>query len=134
MHSFYVKHKRITAPHSNEMITKQEYKDECNIYNILNQYQQTGIISHINENKPLYTDLPDSMDYQQSLEILTQAGEAFDALPSKVREHFSNDPGRFLAAFSDPSQLNYLHELGLVTKTGEIPPTSPSPEPSTPES
>jgi len=105
-------------------MTKQEFKDECDINRILSQYKLTGIISHINKNQPLYTDLPDASDYQESLNTLNTAETAFASLPSVVRSHFNNDPGEFLAAFSDPKAEPFLREHGLLK-----PLPSPAPEP-----
>lgn len=114
MSSFYVPHDRVITPLSDEMITKQEFKAECDINNIIKQFQMTGIVNHINNAQPIFDDLPDSIDYQESIAIARRAEEAFDALPSKVRDYFGNDPQRFLAAFNDESQIGKLRELGLV--------------------
>lgn len=111
---FYRPHPRVTLDCGDVMMTKQSHKDECDIHNILRQYQRTGIINHINTNQPLYSDLPSNIDYQSSMNLLLEAQEAFASLPSKVREHFSNDPGRFLAAFNDPSQAETLRGFGLL--------------------
>lgn len=97
-------------------MTKQSHKDECDINLIIKRYQKTGIIQHINQQQPIYTDLPDSIDYQQSLHLLEQADEAFSTLPSVVREHFHNSPAEFLAALTDPGQHAQLAEWGLTTK------------------
>lgn len=122
---FYRPHPRVTFDCGDEMITKQSHKDECDIHNILKQYQRTGIITHIQSRQPLFTDLPSNLDYQTSMNTLIQAQETFAALPAIVRESFSNDPARFLAAFSDPSQHDRLRDLGLLK-----PKASPgSPEP-----
>lgn len=112
-------------------ITKQSHKDECDIYRILNQYQRTGIITHVQSARPSYTDLPDSTDYQTSVNILMEAQEAFAALPSRVRAHFHNDPGEFLAAFDDPSTYDQLREFGLLRpkEAPEAASATPIPDP-----
>ena len=61
---------------------------ECDINNILSQFSKTGIINHINQNAAQYIDLPDSIDFQQSLAIIQDATDAFASLPSKVREFY----------------------------------------------
>lgn len=132
---FYVKHNRQYAPHSDHLVTIQSAKDECDINKILSQYKKTGIINHVNSARPTYEDLPDHLDYQQSLLILSEAEQAFELLPSKVRDHFGNDPGRFLASFSDASQADQLREFGLlrplVDPTARVPqaPSAPAPVP-----
>lgn len=130
---FYRPHPRVSLDCGTDLITKQSHKAECDIHNILSQFQRTGILNHIQQRRPEFMDLPDSLDYQTSLNILLEAREAFEALPSSVRAHFANDPGQFLAAFSDPSQEAYLRDHGFLNpKEGPSAPsaTSPSPAPS----
>lgn len=134
---FYFPHKRSQFSCGDELVTKQAHKQECDINFILRQYQRTGIITHVQNARPTYEDLPDQHDYQDALNIQLEAQYAFDALPSKVRDHFMNDPGRFLAAFTDPAQQNYLRENGflkgaekpqaLPATTLPSPPAEPSP-------
>ena len=123
LRGFYVPHPQVYHPTGGELITKQEFKDECDINNILSTYKLTGMINHINNNKPLYTDLPDQTDYQQSLNTILTADTAFQALPSLVRDFFEGDPAKFLAAFSDPDMVPKLREFGLLN------PLPPEPAP-----
>lgn len=122
---FYRQHKRVTFNSGKQLVTKQHFKAECDIHNILRQYQRTGIIQHISRQSAAYADLPDHVDYQQALHIQMQAEEAFASLPSVVRDKFSNDPGQFLAALSDPSHKDYLTEVGIFR--------APAPAPSVPD-
>lgn len=122
---FYRNHNRVSFSCGEELITKQSHKQECDIYNILKQYQKTGIINHINTNKPEYIQLPSDIDYQTSLNLLNQADQAFSSLPAKIRDHFSNDPASFLSAFSDPAQVSYLRELGLLNPEPLTSPAAP---------
>lgn len=124
---FYRKHDRVLAPHSDELVTKQEMKDECDINNILKIYQQTGIYTHVSNlaSQAVYTDLPDSFDYQDALHTVMRAEDSFSTLPSMVRDHFQNDPAAFLTALTDPSQREKLTEWGVFEK----PPTPPAREP-----
>lgn len=120
---------RVFHPESDVMVTKQSMKDECDINKILNQYKQTGILTHVQSVRPTYTDLPDTLDYQDAMSIVMDAEEAFMDLPAKVRDHFSNDPARFLAAFGDPAQVPQLREFGLLKPEDKAPPAPPAKEP-----
>lgn len=111
---FYRQHPRVTFDCGDQMVTKQSHKEECDIHNILRQYQRTGIIAHVQAARPTYQDLPDPLDYQASIAILDEAQAAFAALPSSVRSHFDNDPQAFLAAFADKAQEGYLRSVGLL--------------------
>lgn len=106
--------RRVSLDCGDEVITKQSHKEECDIYNILRQYNRTGIITHVQNARPSYQDLPADVDYQSALNTIIAADAAFAALPAKVRDHFNNDPSAFLAAFSDKAQEAQLREFGLL--------------------
>lgn len=112
--TFYRPHTRLTFDCGTEEITKQAHKAECDIHNILKQYQRTGIINHISSKSPLFTDLPSNLDYQSALNDLISAQAAFASLPSSVRDFYRNDPQRFLAALSDPAEHDRLRDLGIL--------------------
>lgn len=106
--------RRVAIDCGDQLITKQSHKEECDITNILRQYQRTGIITHVQNARPTYQDLPSNVDYQSALNLMLEAESAFAALPAKVRDFFSNDPAAFLAAFNDPKMEGQLREFGLL--------------------
>lgn len=118
--SFFRPHPRVTAPHSDDLVTKQQFKAECDINTILKQYSKTGILNHVNNATPSYQDLPDDIDYQRSMNVLIQADEAFLSLPAVVRSRYGNDPQTFLAALSDPAQKEYLTEVGVFAPPAPV--------------
>lgn len=105
-------------------MTKQSFVAECDINNILKQYSTTGVIKHISERaaQGQYMDLPDEVDFQQSLEIVRQAQEAFATLPSSVRSRFENSPAEFLQFLSDPANKDEIVRLGLAKPAPVEPP------------
>lgn len=135
-YTFYRPHKRVTIDFTEvdlktgelkpvPSLTKQSFVAECDINNILKQYQQTGVVKHINQKaeQGMYVDLPDELDFQASLETVRQATLAFDSLPSSVRSRFENDPSQFLEFMSNPANQDEMIKLGLATDT------RPSPKP-----
>lgn len=104
--------------------TKQEFRDECDINNILAQYRQTGMVKHISARaaQGAYMDLPEPQDFQTATNIVLEARDSFMTLPSKVRERFGNDPLNFLWFMSDPDNQDEAIKLGLATR-------KPEPEP-----
>jgi len=106
-----------------ELITKQSDAEACDINNIIYQFTKTGQINHINEQAASYTDLPNQLDYQESLNILQQAQEAFETLPALMRKKYDNDPALFLEALQNPDEREYLTEMGVFQR-----PPSPPPE------
>lgn len=97
-----------------ESLTKQSMKDECDINNILRQYQMTGIINHVNEASPQYADLPDPVEYQDALNQVQAAEAAFYRLPKEVRDRYGNDPAGLLQALANPAEAGFLQEQGIL--------------------
>lgn len=120
---------RVFAPHSDEEMTKQSHKAECDIYNILQQYQRTGILTHIAQQQPVYQDLPEFEDYQGALNQVMAADAAFQTLPASVRDTYKNDPATFLAALHDPAEADRLRELGILNPLPPAPTPPPAPKP-----
>lgn len=106
--------RRVASNTTGPSMTKQSFKDECDINRILNQFQRTGIVNHITQRQPQYLDLPSNVDYQSSMNTIIQAQQIFADLPALVRDHFQNDPARFLRAFSDEKQHDKLREFGFL--------------------
>lgn len=139
--SFYRPHKRvqedgaIVHPYTGVSVvppsrTKQEFKRECDINTILKQYSTTGMLTHVSARAAagMYTDLPDAVDFQDSLHQVEAARQAFMSLPAKLRDRFGNEPAEFLAFCQDPANQAELLELGLATTS----PNPPAPEPPAP--
>lgn len=108
-------------------MTKQSFLAETDINNIMKQYSKTGQFNHVNAklNQGRYADLPLDLDFQDAMNVVAQANEAFASLPSKLRNRFSNDPNEFLAFMHDPENQEEMYKLGLATRP--IPVRSESP-------
>lgn len=114
-------------------MTKQSFVAECDINNIIREFQVTGQVAHINRQaaQGAYLELPDELDFQQSLDLVKKAETAFATLPAKVRAELGNDPAAFLAYVADPANHDRLVEWGLA-KPAETPPPAPIPAPPAP--
>lgn len=112
-----------------ESMTKQSFKDECDINNILSSYEKNGIIEHVSKHGGSYGDFGDYPDYQASLNIVIDAQERFDSLPPLLRNRFSNDPGQFLDFVSDVNNRSEMIHLGLIEPKEPSPPEPLSSEP-----
>lgn len=134
--SHYRQHRRIQEhgeiinPHTGDVtvppsMTKQEFVKECDINNVIKQYRTSGMLAHVNAKaaQGAYQDLPDSVDFQESLHIIMVAEEAFMTLPSKVREKFGQDPAEFLAFLNNPDNADEARALGILK------PLEPEPAP-----
>lgn len=113
-------------------MTKQSFKSECDINNILIKYQKTGVFDHVQKYEPQYFDATET-DYHDAMNTVVSANEMFEDLPSKAREFFNNDPAMFLKFFDEnqSDSVDLLYDLGLAvgTKSGKESPVEPPPAP-----
>lgn len=101
--------------------THGEFRQECNINNIMKKYQRSGFVDHVAKHGPRYGEFP-AMDFREALEFLQESQEMFDELPSEVRREFDNDPAAFLEYVQDPANMERLGEWGFLD---EPPATAP---------
>jgi len=113
---------------SQDGMTHQSFKDECDINSILNSWNKTGELGHVNTYEGSYLDLTHVHDYQKSLELVMNAENAFADLDAKIRAKFDNDPAKLLAFIHSPNTTReMLENYGLADKveTAPIPPAEP---------
>lgn len=94
-------------------MTKQEFRDDCDINLLMARYEKTGVIDHINRSVPQYGDFASVPEYHEAIEIVRRAESDFASLPATVRDRFENDPAQYLAFVNDPENLEESYELGL---------------------
>ena len=146
LYSFYRSHRRVgfdgSHPDTGEVMpsmTKQSFKAECDINNIIKSFKQTGMVQHINERAAAgaFLDLPEGIDLQEALNTVAVAEAAFMSLPAKIRDRFGNDPEQFLNFIHDPKNEAEARELGLlnplppepaVVSPGKDAPPAPPPD------
>lgn len=106
-------------------MAKQEFQRECDINNIIKHFSVTGMFNHVNAkaSQGAYSDLPDSVDFQESLHTIKAAETAFMTLPAKVRDRFGQDPAEFLAFMANADNIEEIRKLGLAV--AEQPPPPP---------
>lgn len=108
-------------------LTKQSFKDECDINKIMAKFQKTGAINHYAKYAPQYGVITQE-DLQDALNVVADAETMFEELPAKLREKFQNDAGQFLEFVQNPNNLEEMRELGLAQpltpgQTAEAKPT-----------
>jgi len=113
-------------------LVQKHFKRECDINHIMAKYQKTGLISHVAQFNGDYQDLTDVPTYQDALNKVITANEAFNTLPSSVRKRFNNDPAAFLDFVSDAKNIPEMEEMGLLPLSPPDPvpvEDTPPPEP-----
>lgn len=103
--------------------TRQEFAEECDINTIMDRYEKSGAITHVNQTTPIYMDVSSMPDLRASLDIMREASLAFYSLPAKVRREFDNSPQDFVTFAQDPANLERMREWGLAppAKTPDAP-------------
>ena len=107
-----------------ESLTKQEFRDECDINIIVGRY---GATPQPWQNPPTlrYGEFADAPDFLDAQLLVKAAEEQFRTLPAKVRDRFQHNPVRFLEFVHDPN--NAAEALSLGLRKPEPPPVSPAP-------
>lgn len=109
-------------------MTKQSYKEEADINNIVNQYHRTGLLPQ-GTRQPMFGDFSSGDDFAESLIRIQEAQADFDALPSAIRTEFGNDPAQLLSFMQDPENLEEAIEMGLYPAPEKEPvPAAAEPE------
>ncbi|AXH77649.1 MAG: internal scaffolding protein [Microviridae sp.] len=100
-------------------MTEQSHKNGTMVENIIAQYDRTGLILHVNQATASYGDFTEVNEYQESLNLVIEADNAFNALPAAVRKEFANDAGAFFEFATNPANAERMYELGLAVKPKE---------------
>lgn len=116
---------RVAITFEGEGLTKQGFKDECDINRIMARYAETGMLDPRLAREGRFGEIPDT-DYQEAMFIVAEARSAFAELPSAMRERFNNDPGQLLEWVHDPANVQEAVSLGLIDGT-RLPSDYPSP-------
>lgn len=93
--------------------TKQEFKDECDVNNIIRRYTRDGFLAHVAQGVPRFLDVSEVGDFRQAIDQVRAATAFFEGLPAKVRAKFKNDPTKFIDEAGQMTR-DELRELGLA--------------------
>lgn len=110
--SYGKKRIRVATENSQPSMTQQAFAEDCDVNIILDRYMKTGELPKPRQG--VYADVSEVPDLTEALQIVQQAQNAFDSLPSKVRYEFQNDPAQLLNFISDPKNKEKAIELGLI--------------------
>ena len=105
---------RVQTVNNQKSLTVQADKKQACIHSILSKYQKTGLLPQV-QVQPITGEIPDVESFHEAMNTVVSTQQQFDALPSKIRDKFGNDPAQFLA-FVKEGKIEDLQELGLVEK------------------
>lgn len=101
-----------------ESRTKQSFKKECDINVIMAKYQKTGAITHFNKHQQNY-GMADGQTFQDAMNLVCEAQEMFNDLPSSIRSRFGNDPAAFLDFVQNEENADEMARMGLIEQSTE---------------
>jgi phage internal scaffolding protein len=99
-------------------LAQQHFKDECDINNILRQFNLTGVLPE-SPLSPRYGDFTGIGDYHTALNQVIAAEDGFMSLPANLRARFENDPAQLIEFLNNPENYNEAISLGLVENKSE---------------
>lgn len=95
--------------------TRQEFKDDCDINNILKQFRRSGMITHRNEYKGQYGEFL-AMDFHEAMNFVLETEEMFMTVPAQIRSRFNNDPAEFVDFVTNPQNQEEIYSMGLAER------------------
>lgn len=95
---------------------QQHFKDECDINNIIAQFEQTGVLPQ-GQRQPLFGDFAGiPQDFLSSQQLFADAQERFYQLDSGLRREFHNNPAEMLQFMANPMNADKAYDFGLINK------------------
>jgi phage internal scaffolding protein len=105
--------------------TDPSHAKDADINNIIATYVRTGVLPG-NEGPQIFADVSDVPSYQDALQTVINAENAFMTLDAKTRKKFDNDPEEMLRFLSNPANREEATTLGMISKSAPTPsPASP---------
>lgn len=120
--------KRVRTAIGERSRTKQADAESADVNKIMERYVKTGQLNYWNQRQPHYGDNTLATSLQEALDLVADAMDAFDQLPSKVRNAAHNEPVLFLEMMADPAGFQRLVDAGLAMEPKPAPGPSPAPE------
>jgi hypothetical protein len=125
MVEFYTRYappKSPIADSSKPSLTQQEFKESCDINNILAKFsvqaQALGVDPSLlmPQDQGTYGDFSNLDDFQTAQNKIAFLNDQFSNLSSDVRRKFGDDLNTFITAVSDPNRIDELGDLGVWNK------------------
>lgn len=104
---------------SDDPITQQQFKELCDINQIVKAHTQGNTTHMVNTFSPSYGDFSEVPDFQTALMQVQEAQEAFMALDAGIRKEFDNSPQKLISFLEDPRNERRARELGLLNPLAE---------------
>nr|AVQ10177.1 minor capsid protein [Gokushovirinae environmental samples] len=104
---------------------QQQFAEEADINTIVRRFGLSGQLP-TGVRMPSYADFESVYDFKSAMDAVSEAREAFAALPPDLRYKFHNDPQEFVAFCSDDANLEEARKMGLVPPAEQPSPAEPA--------
>lgn len=102
-------------------LTKQSFKNSCDINQIIKRAQKQGTLSHLQKYPSMVYGEFEGIDLLEAHRRVTRAKEIFRDLPSEVKNEFNQDPFAFAGFCANPANNSRLAELlPAIARPGEF--------------
>lgn len=105
--------RRVSKTIVGETRTKQAFKDQTNINDVVRRYAQTGMWDHLQKREPQFGDFSLSADLKTAIDRVRGAEDDFNSLPAAVRKVADNNPVKFLELLAEEDTARELQAAGL---------------------
>ena len=95
--------------------TMQQFKTECDINNIIDNYTHSGVLPLGDGSQPVFGDFTKiPLCYGDMVAMINESRERFMDLPSDVRRRFNDDPVELMKFIEDEANIEEAKKLGLI--------------------
>lgn len=104
---------RVRTVNNGPVMAQQQFKAECDINNIVNNYAKTGLLPQNIKSGGQFADFSNIRDYQGMLDTILQAENTFMQLDPQIRSRFENNPGKLIEFIQKKQNYDEGVKLGL---------------------
>lgn len=108
--------RRVSIQTVGKSMTKQSFKDQCDINLIMKKHLAGDVVTHVNHIQGDYSEYPSGVDFLEAMNIVIDSSERFNELPSAIRDRFNNSPADFYDFVKDENNIDEMRDLGLIPK------------------
>jgi len=106
-------------------MTQQQFKDECDINNILRKHGHDPVaFQALTRPGGKYADFSNITEYREMLDTVMSAQDAFSSLPAHLRYRFGNDPSQLLDFVQNPNNYDEGVSLGILNPRPKAAPSA----------
>lgn len=99
--------------------TKQQFKSESDVNNIVAKFRKTGLIDFVNRRSAQYADVS-GLQFQSAMDLVARANTLFHELPANIRDRFQNSPAQFFDFVNNPANREEAEALGVVKPKEDV--------------